>query len=60
VTACVVLKSGQQLSYQELKSWCEPRMSPYKIPKQLRVMTTLPRNAMGKVLKAELKGKQVS
>ena len=57
VTACVVLKSGQQLSYQELKSWCESRMSPYKIPKQLRVMSALPRNAMGKVLKAELKGK---
>ena len=57
VTACVVLKSGQHLSYQELKSWCESRMSPYKIPKQLRVMSALPRNAMGKVLKAELKGK---
>lgn len=55
VTACVVLKAGQSLAYQELKSWCESRMSPYKIPKQLRVMPALPRNAMGKVLKAELK-----
>lgn len=55
VTACVVLKSGETLSYQELKSWCESRMSPYKIPKQLRVLPAFPRNAMGKVLKAELK-----
>ncbi|MDP1930812.1 MAG: acyl-CoA synthetase [Gammaproteobacteria bacterium] len=55
VTAFVVLKPGQQLSYGELKAWCESRMSPYKIPKVLRVMESLPRNAMGKVMKPELK-----
>jgi acyl-coenzyme A synthetase/AMP-(fatty) acid ligase len=31
-------------------------MSPYKVPKQLRVLNAFPRNAMGKVMKAELKG----
>jgi malonyl-CoA/methylmalonyl-CoA synthetase len=56
VTACVVLKAGQTLALQELKSWCESRMSPYKVPKQLRVLNAFPRNAMGKVMKAELKG----
>lgn len=55
VTAFVALKPGQSLSFPELKSWCESRMSPYKIPKSLRVMEFLPRNAMGKVLKPELK-----
>ena len=55
VTAFVVLKSGQELAYSELKSWCESRMSPYKIPKVLRVMESLPRNAMGKVMKPELR-----
>lgn len=55
VTAFVVLKPGQSLEYAELKAWCEPRMSPYKIPKVLRVMEALPRNAMGKVLKPALK-----
>ncbi|MDT8429071.1 MAG: acyl-CoA synthetase [Pseudomonadales bacterium] len=55
VTAFVVLKSGQDLQYAELKSWCESRMSPYKIPKTLRVMQALPRNAMGKVMKPALK-----
>jgi malonyl-CoA/methylmalonyl-CoA synthetase len=30
-------------------------MSPYKIPKHLRVVAALPRNAMGKVMKPELR-----
>jgi len=55
VAAFVVLKSGHSLSQPELKAWCESRMSPYKIPKTLRVMENLPRNAMGKVLKPALK-----
>lgn len=55
VTAFVVLKPEQVLEYAALKRWCETRMSPYKIPKQLRVVESLPRNAMGKVMKPELK-----
>ncbi|MDX1490700.1 MAG: acyl-CoA synthetase [Pseudohongiellaceae bacterium] len=55
VTAFVVLKPGAELSYKDLKAWSESRMSPYKIPKALRVMEQLPRNAMGKVMKPKLK-----
>lgn len=55
VTAFVVLRPGQVLDYAELKAWCETRMSAYKIPKVLRLLDSLPRNAMGKVLKPALK-----
>jgi malonyl-CoA/methylmalonyl-CoA synthetase len=55
VAAFVVLKPGTSLQYEELKQWCEGRMSPYKIPKQLRMLAALPRNAMGKVTKPALK-----
>lgn len=55
VTAFVVLKPEQSLDHAHLKRWCETRMSPYKIPKHLRVLESLPRNAMGKVVKPELK-----
>jgi malonyl-CoA/methylmalonyl-CoA synthetase len=55
VTAFVALKAGQTLTLPELKAWCESRMSPYKIPKSLRLMQALPRNAMGKVVKPDLK-----
>jgi len=55
VTAFVVLKVDQELDLKTLKYWCETRMSAYKIPKTLRVVESLPRNAMGKVVKPTLK-----
>lgn len=55
VVAFVVLKEGCVLSYDEMKAWCVQRMSSYKIPKKLCVLLALPRNAMGKVMKPELK-----
>jgi malonyl-CoA/methylmalonyl-CoA synthetase len=55
VAAAVVLKTGATLSVTALKEWCEDRLSGYKIPKKLLVLDTLPRNAMGKVVKPTLK-----
>ncbi len=55
VTAFLVLKPGHTLDYERLKAWCELKMSAYKIPKRIRVMESLPRNAMGKVTKPDLK-----
>jgi malonyl-CoA/methylmalonyl-CoA synthetase len=51
VGAAVVLKNGQQLSLEELRSWCRERLANYKLPSRLRVIPALPRNAMGKVTK---------
>ncbi|MYA35333.1 MAG: AMP-binding protein [Gammaproteobacteria bacterium] len=55
VTAFVVTKSGDELDFAELKSWCNERMSSYKIPKHVKRLDALPRNAMGKVTKPSLK-----
>ena len=55
VSAFVVLKQDTALSFDELKTWCEGKMSAYKIPKNLRILDALPRNAMGKVTKPALK-----
>ena len=55
VTAFIVLKPGCSLDYEGLKGWCETRMSPYKIPKRIMILETLPCNAMGKVTKPDLK-----
>jgi malonyl-CoA/methylmalonyl-CoA synthetase len=55
VAAAVVVRAGQQLELSELRSWAKERLAPYKVPSLLRVMTELPRNAMGKVQKPELK-----
>ena len=55
VAAVVSLRSGASLQISDLKQWCDGKMSAYKIPKTLKVLDALPRNAMGKVTKAELK-----
>ncbi|MDG2140226.1 MAG: acyl-CoA synthetase [Gammaproteobacteria bacterium] len=55
VTAVIALKQGKNLDYDTLKSWCDGKMSSYKIPKHLKIIESLPRNAMGKVTKPSLK-----
>ena len=55
VTAVAAIKEGSTLDFDSLKSWCDGKMSSYKIPKSLKIVETLPRNAMGKVTKPALK-----
>ena len=55
VVAVVGLREGASLEYEDLKQWCDGKMSSYKIPKSLKVVDALPRNAMGKVTKPSLK-----
>jgi malonyl-CoA/methylmalonyl-CoA synthetase len=39
------------LDLESLRSWCRGKLSQYKLPKRLRLVDQLPRNAMGKVTK---------
>ncbi|KAJ7963028.1 malonate--CoA ligase-like [Quillaja saponaria] len=43
------------ISLDELSTWAKDRLAPYKIPTLLFLWNSLPRNAMGKVNKKELK-----
>lgn len=54
VSAAVVLKGGT-LELAALREWCKGRLSVYKIPQRLKVVSELPRNAMGKVTKPAVK-----
>ncbi|KAI3977525.1 hypothetical protein MKX01_000438 [Papaver californicum] len=42
---------------EELQMWAKDKLAPYKIPTRLILWDSLPRNAMGKVNKKELKNK---
>lgn len=56
VCATIVLNSNvTELTYEELKLWCQSHMSSYKIPKEIKIITSLPRNSMGKIVKTEVK-----
>jgi malonyl-CoA/methylmalonyl-CoA synthetase len=54
VSAAVELRDGATLSLADLQLWAKPRLAPYKIPRDLRPLAALPRNAMGKVTKPEV------
>jgi acyl-CoA synthetase (AMP-forming)/AMP-acid ligase II len=53
--AFVVLRPGASLDADTLQQWCRDRMAPYKIPAGMTVITELPRNEMGKVLRQDLR-----
>ncbi len=45
---------GAEPTLAELQAWARERLAPYKVPRALRCVSALPRNAMGKVLKQEV------
>ncbi|MCC5845548.1 MAG: AMP-binding protein [Verrucomicrobia bacterium] len=55
VAAAVVLKAGCALTLSELRARGKSRLAVYKLPSRLKVVEGLPRNAMGKVVKPEVK-----
>ncbi|TXG68958.1 hypothetical protein EZV62_003893 [Acer yangbiense] len=48
-------QSKPVMSLEELCSWAKDKLAPYKLPTRLFIWDSLPRNAMGKVNKKELK-----
>jgi acyl-CoA synthetase (AMP-forming)/AMP-acid ligase II len=53
--AFVVLRSGEQATPEDIISWCGSEMANYKVPRYVEIVDELPLNAMGKVLKYELR-----
>ncbi|HLG92697.1 MAG TPA: AMP-binding protein, partial [Acidimicrobiales bacterium] len=54
VAAFVVLRQGASASPEELVEFCRSRLADYKVPRHIKVVEDLPRNATGKVLKRQL------
>ena len=53
--AIVALKQGAALTQDELVEFSREKIAGYKIPRQLKIVEVLPRNASGKVLKNVLR-----
>jgi long-chain acyl-CoA synthetase len=54
VAAAVVLKPGVRVYAAELRSFVKGRVAPYKYPRQVRLLDSLPTGPSGKVLKREI------
>ena len=53
--AVIVPAAGQELSTEELIVHCRARIGGYKIPRKMAFVDSLPRSAMGKILKQDLR-----
>jgi len=55
VKAFIVLKAGEQATESEILAFCKDYLPTYKTPKVVQFIEALPKNLMGKVLRAELR-----
>jgi fatty-acyl-CoA synthase len=53
--AYVVLRDDATTDEEALKQWVRSRLARYKVPREIRTLTELPRNATGKVVARELR-----
>jgi malonyl-CoA/methylmalonyl-CoA synthetase len=56
VTAFIVVRSGQvEPDRDVLREFCRDQLARYKLPRRVVIVDTLPRNALGKVVKHDLR-----
>lgn len=53
--AFVVIKPGEQLTKEEIIAYCKEKLSPYKVPKDIEFIDSLPKSAIGKILRKEVR-----
>jgi fatty-acyl-CoA synthase len=53
--AFVVPREGSSLSPDEIHAFAKENLARYKVPREVRIVDELPRNALGKVLRKELR-----
>ena len=54
VAAFVVVRDGDEATPEILRAFCAQRLADYKVPRHIRFLDELPRNATGKILKHHL------
>ncbi|MBI2370791.1 MAG: AMP-binding protein [Deltaproteobacteria bacterium] len=57
IRAVVVLRPGEVVTEQDLIEFCKGRLAPYKAPKAVEFVETLPRTESGKVAKERLRAR---
>ncbi len=55
VAAAIVPRSDVGPALEDLREWAADLLAKYKRPTRMRLVDNLPRNAMGKVIKARVK-----
>lgn len=59
VKAFIVLKAGEHLTAGEVIAYCKDKLAAYKVPRDIEFLPELPKSAIGKILRRELKAKEM-
>lgn len=60
VKVFVVLKAGETATPQEFIDYCKKRLAVYKLPTEIEFRSELPKTAVGKVLRKELRDEEMA
>lgn len=60
VKAFVVLKAGETLTEMEVIQYCQQKLAKYKVPKSVEFLPNLPKSAVGKILRKELRAMELA
>jgi long-chain acyl-CoA synthetase len=60
VKAYVVVKEGEALTEEEVIAYCKEKLAAYKVPKSVEFVDSLPKSAVGKILRRELRDQEVA
>jgi len=52
--AWIVLRAGQQVTADEIRTYCREKLAAYKVPKHVEFRDGLPKTMVGKILRREL------
>lgn len=55
LVAFIVLQDGESMDLTRVRAFCEPHLAPHKWPTQLFIVDTLPRTAVDKIDKKQLR-----
>lgn len=55
VKTFVVVKPGQTITAEEVTAFCKERLAAYKVPKLIAFIDALPKSAVGKIMRRELR-----
>ena len=59
VKAFIVPRAGEELNKEEIIAFCRERLAAYKVPKLIEFRDSLPKTAVGKILKRELREEEL-
>ena len=59
VKAFIVPRGGEELDEEEITRFCRERLAAYKVPRLIELRDSLPKSAVGKVLKRELRQEEL-